>query len=649
MANTVLVTDSNALITGTAINDTQTDEYLLTGTGDQFVEIGGNFDITGGAFPPGPATDSDTTVVLTKTSGTTITGVTDNFTLDGDTNSLSNSKAIKNSTIAFTVLGDGGGNSVDLTDASKSTVSVTIGVDHSAHNPAGDNSVTIANAGGANTVNLGGPGNTVGLNGNATNSVTSTGGSAMVTIGFSDDDLFGNSSTVKFSGTGNTLNGGDENFTVSGSTGGSTVSVGDGNNTITMGGTGNTVTVWGGDNTINAGGGDATVNILGLDGDDSAKATPDADDKPVPLSPTDNVTISGTNDSVSATYENVNIFGLGVISAATIGLGNGDNSIILGGSGGNTVSVGNGANTINATGDDSAYTLGDGPNGVVLSGNGNTVTVTDPKGLGQDTVQLGAGENNTVNLDHAGGSVTGTAKTGTTTVTQDGSNAVTVKLSKGTGDITLGDGKDKVTANGAGSTFTLGNGNDTVTANGDNDTGAFGAGNDKLVATGSGDTWTFNSAATKTVTATLGSNDTLNQTNGALDATLQGAGDTLNLTNVKTAGTTINSDGNNETFDLSNGSGGVFNLNPSSVDDKLTFNGNNNDYGGKVTINGLSSTDGVDLEDLYTTGGVEITSFSQMEAAMSFTPTGDVLKLQGGGSITFAANTPLTAAEFHFS
>ena len=82
--------------------------------------------------------------------------------------------------------------------------------------------------------------------------------------------------------------------------------MGDGENTITMGGANNTVSVWGGSNWIAAGGGGSKVTILGLDGTGAATPTdPDpglfGDDGRVPLSPTDNVMISGAGDSVSAT------------------------------------------------------------------------------------------------------------------------------------------------------------------------------------------------------------------------------------------------------------------------------------------------------------------------------------------------------------
>jgi len=132
-------------------------------------------------------------------------------------------------------------------------------------------------------------------------------------------------------------------------------------------------------------------------------------------------------------------------------------------------------------------------------------------------------------------------------------------------------------------------------------------------------------------------------------ATLLGAGDRVNLNDVATAGTTITSNGNNETFDYSNNSGGALDLNPVSTGDSLTFNGASTDFKGMVTISGLNTSDNVDLEDLYTTGGAHITSFTQMLGAMSFTPTGDVLNLMGGGDIKFAATTPLSPSHFTFS
>jgi hypothetical protein len=733
MANNVIIPYSGVTVVGTAQDNTQTDNfYLLGGSSNRIVGIGGNINVTG-LSPPG--TDTGNSVYLYSYLGS-ISGVMDDITLNGSGNSLTNIMPkgmitpITGSTINDTVLGNGGFNTVNLTDASSSTISVNIGVDPSATAPAGHNGVTIINMGGtnsvslggpdntvysvgsANTVSIGGPGGNVTLNGCATNDVTFASGAATLTIGHTDDNWFGFTSTVTFAGMGNLLNGGDENFTVSGSTGSSTVHVGDGENSITLGGAGNTVSVWGGDNFINAGGGGSHVTILGVDGTDTATPMPDADDAPVPLSPTDWVTISGAGDTVSATYENVNIWGT-MISGATVTLGNGNNSVILSGSpgGGNHVTVGNGGNAISVTGNANTIIVGDGANGVTLSGNTNTVTVNDPTGVGNDIVQLGAGTGDTVSLGDAAGSVTGTGL-GVTTVTQAGPNTVTVNLNNGTGHITLGDGNDTVTANGNasmvtagngadtvtangggdtislgngsntvtangtgdtitlgngantvtangnGDTFTFGNGNNNVTANGNGDTGMFSTpffgGNNTLVATGSGDVWTFKENAASTVTATLGSNDSLTQGRGSLDATLLGSGDSVTLSMVNSIGTTITANGNNDNFEFMNNSGGALVLNPSSTGDNLKFDGASMDFTGTATVSGLNAepspfADNVFMNGLYTTGGAHITSFTQMYDDMSLTPTGDVLSLLGGGEIKFAANTVFNSSSFHYT
>jgi hypothetical protein len=729
MANSIWITGSGQAVFGTSLNKNQTDNFLNSGVGNTFTGIGGNINITGIAssgVPTDPATDSATAIILDSTTPP-ISGVKDTFTLHGNKNSLTDTTATNGSTITFKVLGNGGSNTVDVTDASKSTITADIGVDGTANAPAGGNTVFIDNVGGTNTVAVGGPGNKVTLNGDATNSVTA-GPGATVKIGSFDDDLFGFKSTVTFSGAGNTLGGsglagvgGDENFTVNGGGAtGTTVHIGDGNNVISLGGTGNTVSVWGGNNNINAGGSGASVTILGLDGTNKATPTdPDGpDDAPVPLDPTDNVTIAGTGDTVKATYEDVNIAGTGVTGATMVSLGDGNNSVVLGDNAlghlasGSIVTVGNGANVINVTGSKNTINLGDGANGVTLSGDGEIVNVTDPTGVGQDIVKLGSGAGaigDQVNLDHAGGKVTGTGL-GTTTVNQAGPNAVTVSLGNGIGAITLGDGNDTVTANGNGThvkagngndtvtaqgnndvitlgngndkvtgngnndidtfgngndtvtangntdTFTFGNGNNKLTANGNNDKGTFGTpglgGNNTLTANGSGDKWTFNEAPTSKVTATIGGpNDTITQTGGGLKATLNGDFDTVNATNVGLSGspaTVVNAEGNNDALDLTN-SGGDLNLNPSSMNDALTFNGVSKDYAGDVQITNLTGANPtVDLEGLYNTGGAHITAANFLS---SLTPsgTGETLNLMGGGSIAFVATNSFDLAKFTFS
>lgn len=714
--------DNGGIFSGDAQDATQTDSYLLMGpSGVTIQSQGGNLDIT-----PITSTDTNTTILLNNeltnggAGGGPITGVNDVLTVDGGSNSLTNKDlftsaydAIDGSTISFTVQGNGGTNSVDLEKLSSSTVTVVIG--DPASSPAGHNTVTIENKGGFNTVDVGGAHNTVTLNGDASNTVILTGGGATVAIGSpNDDDLFGNTSMVTFAGAGNSLTGGDENFKVSGSTGNSIVTVGDGENTIAMAGIKNQVTVWGGDNTINAGGSGAIVKILGLDGANSATAptAPDPEDPGVPTNPTDIVTIAGAGDSVAATYENVDILGTGVTSTATISLGNGANMILLRGVGGNIVHVGDGGNSINASGGNSQYYLGDGANTVAFAGNGNnnTVAVTDPTGVGLDKVFLGGATNSSVQLDHAGGVVSGTATSGTTTVTQSGPNAVTVNLGNGTGNITLGDGNDTVNANGDGTivkagngnnsvgasgnndqftfgngnnlvsaggntdTFTFGNGNNTVAANGNTDTftfgngdnvlhangnndiGAFGTpnsgGNNILQATGSGDQWTFNENASSTVKAVLGSNDTLTQTNGRLITQLGGAGDTLNLNGV-TNSSGIMTGGNNETIDFTNGAGGHVTLNPSSTGNNVTISGSSeslNNYAGHISLSVVNSTDTVTLDDLFSAGGAAITSVGQMYGlTTALTGGGRQLLLAGGGEINFASGQGYSPTVFKFT
>ena len=296
MANSIWITGSGQAVFGTSSNKNQTDNFLNSGVGNMFTGIGGNINITGIAssgLPSDPPTDSNTTIDLTSGSPPSINGVKDTFTLDGNKNSLDDTTATTGSTIKFSVLGNGGANTVNVTDASTSEITASIGV----LGNAGANTVFISNVGAngtaTNTVAIGGSGNKVTLNGEATNTVTfTTAGGNEAIIGSpaippGDDNLFGKYSTVTFVGAGNTLWGGDENFSVSGSTGSSAVHVGDGTNVIALGGTGNTVSVWGGNNNINAGGSGAKVTILlkihGLNGPvpkpdfDDASGAPEPD------------------------------------------------------------------------------------------------------------------------------------------------------------------------------------------------------------------------------------------------------------------------------------------------------------------------------------------------------------------------------------
>ena len=122
MANSIWITGSNQNVFGTSLNKNQTDNFLNSGQMNTFWGIGGNINITGIASsgsPMDPATDTNTTINLTD-STPPILGVTDTFTLDGSGNALNDLTATKNATIKFTVLGTGGGNSVDVSSASNS-------------------------------------------------------------------------------------------------------------------------------------------------------------------------------------------------------------------------------------------------------------------------------------------------------------------------------------------------------------------------------------------------------------------------------------------------------------------------------------------------------------------------------------------------
>jgi hypothetical protein len=486
---------------GSAIDNTQTDQFVLTGLGNTVQEGKGNIKVTGvdtATF----GINTASTVMLDSASGTT-----DTIKLGGDSN------IVMGSTMTSALSG--------------STVSVSVS---GVHSGAGMNAVALVNNGGSTTVALAGPGNVVALNSDATN-VVSTGadatgnGNASITIGVPFDDNFGGTAKIETAGSGNTISVGDANATVAGGTSNNTIKLGDGENTVSVTGTGNHISVGGGDNVINAGGSGAVVRILGADG---ANLTAFAsDDLVLHDHPTDVVTVAGAGDLVSATYEDVTVNGAGVTSAANVFLGDGDNSIILGGTGGDTIVVGNGFNDLNVKGDANTIALGDSINQIVLSGNGNTATVKDTKGTGNDSFKLGAGVGDTIAFAMAGGAVSGTATTGVTTITQSAAslNQVVVNLVKGTGAVTLGNGQqDSVTANGDKSVITVGNGKDTITANGNLDVIKFSGNADTVTANGNGDKITGGGGV---VTAT-GLGDTISLGNGANKLTA-GSGDTIKV------------------------------------------------------------------------------------------------------------------------
>jgi hypothetical protein len=682
----------NEFEAGSAIDNTQTDQFVLQGASNTVLEGAGNIQVTGGG------SDTNSTVLLDAASGTT-----DTVTLNGSANALLGLGDLSDSTVTFTVSpASGGGNAIDL-----------------------------ANHGGTTTVSLGGVDNTVTLNSDATNSI-STGGGATISIGSAFDDVFGSSTTISLGGGGNSVTTGDANTRVSGGgSGGNTVALGDGANSVSLAGTANHISVGGGANSIDAGGSGAVVHILGADG---ASAPAVGGDDGLGAHPADDVTIAGAGDLVTATYEDVFVNGLAVTSAATVTLGNGDDIVTLGGTGGDTVTVGNGINQ------------------VAVSGDKNTVTVIDPTGVGNTSVNLKSGQNDTVAFDHAGGAVADTATTGVTTITQAGANQVIVNLNGGTGAIKLGDGHDTVTANGAGSVITLGSGKDVINAGGAGDTIKFGNGADVVTANGNGDSITGGGGA-NTVTAN-GTGDTISLGNGANAVTANGGGDTIKVGNgantITAAGTgdtitagsgantitasgggdkitagngnnTVTANGNTDTIGLGSGnntvtalgsgdtvtiaanalshdsvalgasdslriSGGTDKISLAGAGDTVSANallagsqitGNGNGEmlflgsnsssgvhlnpvgtGEQVTVQALDATtaytgsveiSGFGLGDTISLNGLGFSSFGQVLAHMTFGPTQDTLSLTGGGKIAFDMPTAFSASEFKFS
>jgi len=457
---------------GPAIGSTQTDVFTVFGAGNTVYELQGDLLLFGGngaAF--GYSWDSATTITLGGT------GVYDGIVLDGGGNVLNG--ALSGAVVSYTVggyNGTTGGNTVNLTNTGGQT-SLTLG---------GSNNSVQVQQGAGTVLQIGGSGSQVALNGNATNAVTIGGDSSTVFIGGQEDEQFGYASSVTLTGDGNVVLGGDENFTIAGGVNFNSILLGDGNSSVTLSGDQNIVVVGGGSNFISAGGSGAQVVIQGIDGGGQAAFVPEADDTPaVTAAPSDTVVLAGLGDIVLGTYENVSVLGDGTTGGASITLGNGNNNVSLGGVGGNSVALGNGSNGVNVAGDNNQVVVGDGANGVTLSGNANGLLVKDTTGVGTDTVQLGMGNGDAVNLGLAGGVITGWGTTGTaTTVFQGGTRNVTVNLHGESGVVLLGDGNDRVTANGDNASILLGNGNDTVVSSGNQEIVVGGNGDDSVTADG---------------------------------------------------------------------------------------------------------------------------------------------------------------------
>ena len=160
---------------GSAIDNTQTDQFLLFGPNNIVQEGAGNVKVTGVSTQTF-GLDTASTVMLDSATGTT-----DTIRLDGDTNTVMGStvgSALSGSTVSVTATGVG-----------------TL---------LGDNTVSLTNHGGKTTVSLAGSNDSVALNSDATN-VISTGqdlagnGGATITVGSPFDDVFGSRAAATLS------------------------------------------------------------------------------------------------------------------------------------------------------------------------------------------------------------------------------------------------------------------------------------------------------------------------------------------------------------------------------------------------------------------------------------------------------------------
>ncbi len=388
---------------GQATNNTLTDVYQVIGADNLILTPGGgNLTVNG-------INDTATTILLGGVGSPAANQSGDKITinLDGSDNTIEPlgfvapyPYQLNDATVNITVSGTGGFNTVAL-----------------------DN-----NGGGISNVTLGGPDNLVELNGDATNSVTLTGGPVAghntVQVGYPFNSDFGFSSTIVLSGSDNLVQGGDENFNISGGVRANTVQLGNGNSSITLSfagipggfnlvevgdgnnnihvlGNKNTVDVGSGSNLIAAKGNHETINIF-------------SGDKLLGAPGNDTVIIHGMHDTVTETNFGFSAAANVAISASTGNL---------------TASLSDGNDTVIAGGNDNKITAGKGVDNVTANGNFNTITL----GAGSDTVS-DTGMNSVITLNGGPGSQDSTTLGSNDTLTA--TNGVQVVTALG-GDNTI--------------------------------------------------------------------------------------------------------------------------------------------------------------------------------------------------------------------
>ena len=667
-----------------ATGNTQTDNVIVSGaankifTGKTLGGVGGANEIITGANING-VWDSQTQVYLAYTP---TLGVTDTISLDGGGNKVVTGK------VAGTQL---------------NKANVTVSVSSTLNNGAtlGSNNVVLNNWGGTTAVSLTGTLNTIWLNDTALNTVVAGGGGAVVTIAADGSALPLGISNITLGDSGNKVTADDARTTVTGGVSFNTITLGNGDDSVTLTGSNNIVTAGNGDDmvtlgtvalggneTVTLGNGDNTVTLTGANdsvtagnGDNTITVKPallgGAGTEKVVVGNGDNtITVTGPSSSVTVGGGDNTILSCGAKATITIGAANdasstdfvtlngvgnkvtaGDeNVIIMGGTGAAIIALGNGDDSVTTSGGGNSITLGDGDDSVAVNGNKNTIAL----GGGAALVYLNTGSCDTVGLGAGNATLTGKGNHNQVSATDTSTDKVTVKLytgayntitlgdgtdnvsdngatvaitlgngndivaAQGAGDhitagngsdtlsaggandvITLGNGNDKVTANGAGDTITAGNGNDLVQANGAGDTIVLGQGSDKLTALGFGDKITVNGVngpIPSVDSIAIGDGTTLTVHNGQ-DTITAGlpvgstGGDTITLDHTL-VGTVLDSNGPGNFVSLQNDANVTVDNNPSGGNMTLAVNGNAGVYNGTVNINDLTAGMTIDLQGL---------------------------------------------------
>lgn len=184
------------------------------------------------------------------------------------------------------------------------------------------------------------------------------------------------------------------NYTVTGTGGGGTIKFGDGNdvikltaapgtvqgsqNTITIGNGNELITTQGNSNTITTGVGASIINAgVSYNKVTVAGVTPGA---------TTTINAAGYGNSFTSTGPGTIIIGGGTTGSATVRLGDGNQTVVLGG-GSNTVTTGAGNSTINAGNGNAVVTTGAGNSAIAVIGYNNVLDA----GPGNNTISGGYG------------------------------------------------------------------------------------------------------------------------------------------------------------------------------------------------------------------------------------------------------------------